>query len=135
MEAGSLMSGDDLGRPVARSLAVVFTGRAVTLALQFVAFAIAAAYLEPALLGVYTFAIAFAALFRLLPAFSFDPVVTRDLSQRPEDEPTLVPNVAYLRFALAGAAYVALAAGVVFGGYGEKRGGGAPIARVVVSGG
>src|SRR5918995_1274962 len=106
MEAGSLMSGDDLGRPVARSLPV--------------AFAIAAAYLEPALLGVYTFAIAFAALFRLLPAFSFDPVVTRDLSQRPEEEPTLVPNVAYLRFALAGAAYVALAAGVRVWGHREK---------------
>jgi O-antigen/teichoic acid export membrane protein len=121
MEAGSLISGDDLGRPVARNLAVVFTGRAVMLALQFVAFAIAAAYLEPALLGVYTFAIAFAALFRLLPAFSFDPVVTRDLSQRPEDEPTLVPNVAYLRVALAGVAYAALAVVLVLVGYGENR--------------
>jgi O-antigen/teichoic acid export membrane protein len=119
--AGSVITGDDLGRPVVRNLALVFSGRAVTLALQFVAFAVAAAYLEPALLGIYTFAIALAALFRLLPAFSFDPVVTRDLAQRPADEPALVPNVAYVRLVLAAVAYGVLALTVVAGGYGETR--------------
>lgn len=117
MEAGSVISGDDLSRPVARNLAVVFSGRAVALGLQFLAFAVAAAYLEPALLGIYTFAIALTALFRLLPAFSFDPIVTRELAQNPEQEPELVPNAAYLRLALSVVAYAALAATLVVGGY------------------
>jgi O-antigen/teichoic acid export membrane protein len=132
VETGPVISGDDLARPVARSLAVVFSGRAVTLALQFVAFAVAAAYLDPALLGVYTFAVAFAALFRLLPAFSFDPVLTRDLAQRPQEERMLVPNVAYLRLALAGIAYVGLAATVVLGGYAETRAEAALVAGLVL---
>jgi O-antigen/teichoic acid export membrane protein len=117
VEAGSIISGDDLSRPVARNLAMVFTGRAAALLLQFVAFAVAAAYLEPALLGIYTFAVALTALFRLLPAFSFDPIVTRDLAQRPGEEPTLVPNAAYLRLVLSAVAYLALAATLVLGGY------------------
>jgi O-antigen/teichoic acid export membrane protein len=132
MEAGSVISGDDLSRPVARNLAVVFSGRAVTLALQFVAFAVAAAYLEPALLGVYTFAVALAALFRLLPAFSFDPVLTRDLAQRPEEEAALVPNVAYVRLALAGLAYGALALTLILGGYAETRAEAAFVAGLVL---
>jgi O-antigen/teichoic acid export membrane protein len=121
VEAGSIISGDDLSRPVARNLAVVFSGRAVALTLQFLAFAIAAAYLEPALLGIYTFAIALTALFRLLPAFSFDPIVTRELAQKPEEEPALVPNAAYLRLALSVVAYVALAATLVLGGFDDLR--------------
>lgn len=121
MEAGSVISGDDLSRPVARNLAVVFSGRAVALVLQFLAFAVAAAYLEPALLGIYTFAIALTALFRLLPAFSFDPIVTRELAQQPEQEPELVPNAAYLRLALSVVAYAALAATLVLGGYDNVR--------------
>jgi O-antigen/teichoic acid export membrane protein len=120
VEAGSVISGDDLSRPVARNLAVVFSGRAVALTLQFLAFAVAAAYLEPALLGIYTFAIALTALFRLLPAFSFDPIVTRELAQKPEQEPELVPNAAYLRLALSAVAYAALAATLVVGGYDER---------------
>jgi O-antigen/teichoic acid export membrane protein len=121
VEAGSVISGDDLSRPVARNLAVVFSGRAVALVLQFLAFAVAAAYLEPALLGIYTFAIALTALFRLLPAFSFDPIVTRELAQQPEQEPELVPNAAYLRLALSVVAYAALAATLVLGGYDNVR--------------
>ena len=121
MEAGSVISGDDLSRPVARNLAVVFSGRAVALVLQFLAFAVAAAYLEPALLGIYTFAIALTALFRLLPAFSFDPIVTRELAQQPAQEPELVPNAAYLRLALSVVAYAALAATLVLGGYDNVR--------------
>jgi O-antigen/teichoic acid export membrane protein len=121
MEAGSVISGEDLSRPVARNLAIVFSGRALSLALQFVAFAVAAAYLEPALLGIYTFAVALTALFRLLPAFSFDPVLTRDLAQKPEREVDLVPNAAYLRLALSGVAYVALAATLLIGGYDDLR--------------
>jgi len=121
VEAGSVISGDDLSRPVARNLAVVFSGRAVALVLQFLAFAVAAAYLEPALLGIYTFAIALTALFRLLPAFSFDPIVTRELAQQPAQEPELVPNAAYLRLALSVVAYAALAATLVLGGYDNVR--------------
>jgi O-antigen/teichoic acid export membrane protein len=100
---------------------MVFSGRAVAITLQFLAFAVAAAYLEPALLGIYTFAIALTALFRLLPAFSFDPIVTRELAQQPEQEPELVPNAAYLRLALSVLAYAALAATLVLGGYDDLR--------------
>jgi O-antigen/teichoic acid export membrane protein len=121
VEAGSVISGDDLSRPVARNLAMVFSGRAVAITLQFLAFAVAATYLEPALLGIYTFAIALTALFRLLPAFSFDPIVTRELAQQPEQEPELVPNAAYLRLALSVVAYAALAATLVLGGYDDLR--------------
>jgi len=89
----------------------------VTLFLQFIAFAVAAVYLEPALLGAYTFAVALAALFRLLPAFSFDAMLTRELTQQPRRESLLVPNAAYVRLILAAAAYLGLAATLALGGY------------------
>ena len=69
LEAGSVISGDQVAQPVARNLTVVFTGRAFTIGLQFAAFAVAAAYLEPALLGVYTFSVAVARNLPLLPSF------------------------------------------------------------------
>ncbi|HUP33401.1 MAG TPA: oligosaccharide flippase family protein [Gaiellaceae bacterium] len=109
-----------LGARVARNLAFLAAGRGTAAVLQFAAFAVIAAHLGPELLGVYTFAVAIVALFRIVPAFGFEQIVPRDVAQRPEDEMALVPNVVYLRVLLAGAAYALLAGAVFVVGY-ESR--------------
>ena len=107
----------DLGSEVARNLTVLAAARAAAAALQFAAFAIVASHLGPELLGVYTFAIAMVALFRLIPTFGFEQIVPRDIAQRPELEASLVPNVLYVRILLALLAYGALGVSLVAIGY------------------
>src|ERR671910_2828239 len=107
----------DLGSEVARNLTVLAAARAAAAALQFAAFAIVASHLGPELLGVYTFAIAMVALFRLIPTFGFEQIVPRDIAQRPELEASLVPNVLYVRTLLAVVAYGLLALSMVVLGY------------------
>ena len=107
----------DLGSRVARNLAVLAAARGAAAALQFAAFAIVASHLGPELLGVYTFAIAMVALFRLIPTFGFEQIVPRDIAQRPELEASLVPNVLYVRVLLALLAYGALGVSLVAIGY------------------
>ncbi|MDF2748936.1 MAG: hypothetical protein K0T00_111 [Gaiellaceae bacterium] len=106
-----------LGPRVARNLALLTGGRAIGLSFQFAAFAVIASYLGPELFGVYSFAIAIAAIFRLLPTFGFEQIVPRDIAQRPELEASLVPNVLYVRTLLALLAYGLLALSVVVLGY------------------
>jgi O-antigen/teichoic acid export membrane protein len=108
-----------LGSRVARNLAVLTAGRGIGVALQFAAFAVIASYLGPGLFGVYSFAVAVVAIFRLLPTFGFEQIVPRDVAQRPELEPSLVPNVLYIRVLLALGAYGLLALAVVLLGYSE----------------
>ena len=60
-----------LGSRVARNLALLTGGRGIGVALQFAAFALIASYLGPGLFGVYSFAVAVVAIFRLLPTFGF----------------------------------------------------------------
>lgn len=101
-----------------KGFAKLFTGRALVTALQFVTLGLLAAHLEPAGLGVYTFAIAIAWVFRTLPEFGFGPVATRDVAQAPEQEVWLLPNLAYLRFSLGCIAFAALAATVTIFDFG-----------------
>lgn len=85
--------------------------------LQFVAFALLASYLGPQGMGIYTYALSFTALFEVATSLGFRAAVEREVTQRPEAEAALIPNLAYLRGALAGIAYAALAVVVVATGY------------------
>lgn len=85
--------------------------------MQFLVFALLADHLGVAGLGVYTFGLAFAQLFEVLTGFGFNHVVTRELAQRPEREPWLVPNYLYSRLVLALLGYAALVAVLVVLGY------------------
>ena len=110
-------SGPGLGRRVAQNFAALMTGRVASTIIQFVAFGVIAQYLGPGNLGVYTFAVALATLFRVVPNFGFSPVVARDVAQDPERERELVPNVVYMRLTLGLIAYGVLAAFVYVAGY------------------
>lgn len=107
---------DPVPRRVARSatkgVAVLGSGRVVALGLQFVSFAVMAASLGPAQLGVYSFAIAFVGLFRWATNMGFRPVVAREVAQQPEREHELVAHLVWLRFLLGAAAYLALVVAV-----------------------
>lgn len=103
--------------PIARNLAQLAAGRGTAVLVQFGAFAVIAAHLGPGLFGIYAFAIAFAALFRLIPSFGLEPVLTREIAQDPEVERALVPNIVYARVALACVGYLILAAALFGAGY------------------
>jgi O-antigen/teichoic acid export membrane protein len=102
---------------VARNLAFLTGGRGIGAAFQFAAFAVIASSLGPRLFGVYSFAIAIVAIFRLLPTFGFDQIVPRDVAQRPELESSLVPNVLYIRMLLSLLSYGLLGVAVFGLGY------------------
>jgi O-antigen/teichoic acid export membrane protein len=96
------------------------SARVVAMALQFVAFASLAAHIAPAGIGIYSFAVAFVALFRIVPNFGFRTIVARDVAQQPEREADLIPNLAYLRAALGIVAYAALAGSLYLIGYSSE---------------
>jgi O-antigen/teichoic acid export membrane protein len=103
-----------VARPLGRNMATILTSRTLTMGIQFVAFGLLAANLGPSRLGIYAFALAFASMFNLLTDIGLRSSLTRDAAQRPGDEAHLVPNVAYLRLALAPLAYGLMVA-VLFG--------------------
>ncbi len=92
-------------------------GRGLAAVQQFIAFAFIAGHLGPAGLGVYAFAIAAVAIARLLPAFGFDLIAPRDIAQRPEREPELVPSIAVVRVVLGAIAFAVMSGLVVAVGY------------------
>lgn len=106
-----------IGARMARGAAVMLGSRLAVAALQFVSFAVIASHLGPTHLGTYSLAIAFVGVFTVVPSFGFQPVVVRDIAQRPEIERSLLPNLAYLRLLLGGVAYGLLVATLVLGGY------------------
>ena len=108
---------EPLTRPIARNLLIVLTGKTVAVGLQLVAFLLLASHLGPNQLGAYLFGIAFAAMFRLIPGFAFEPVLTREIAQRPDREAELVPNLAALRLVLGVFSYAALAGIAILVGY------------------
>jgi O-antigen/teichoic acid export membrane protein len=126
------VSGGPLGPAVARGFSTLLTGRVAVMALQFVTLAVLASYLEPAGLGVLTFGMAVAALFRLIPNFGLVPVLTREVAQRPEQEPALVPNVIYIRALLGLVAYALLALAMLVLDFGSGNERAALIAGVVL---
>lgn len=117
---------------VTRGFAKLFAGRGVVTALQFVTLGLLASHLGPAGLGIYTFALAIAGVFRALPDFGFAPVATRDVAQHAENEPWLLPNLAYLRLALGCVAYALLAGTVTIFDFGAGTTSGALIAGLTL---
>jgi O-antigen/teichoic acid export membrane protein len=94
-----------VARPLGRNIAAILTSRCLTVAVQFVAFAALAARLGPGRLGVYAFAISFAALFTLATDLGLRGIMTREAAQQPGEERRLVPNVVYTRLLLAPLAF------------------------------
>lgn len=99
----------------------LLASRLAATGLQFVSFALLAAALGPAGLGIYTYAISFTSLFKMATSFGFRGVVLREVAQRPEREAQLIPNLVYLRAGLGGVAYAALATVAIVAGYEEAN--------------
>lgn len=112
--------GGAVATSVARGFAFLLGSRLVATGLQFASFALLASFLGPRGLGVYTYAISFAALFKLATSFGFRGVVLREVAQRPEREAELLPNLVYLRAALGASAYGLLVGAVVVAGYQQR---------------
>jgi O-antigen/teichoic acid export membrane protein len=121
-----------VGAAVARSFGLLAAGRGLVILLQFTTLALLADGLGPAGLGVYTFAIAIATLFRAIPDFGLSLVATRDVAQAPEREAWLVPNLAFLRVTLGVVAYALLALTVFMFDFGSENRSGALIAGLVL---
>ena len=126
------MTAEPLGRRIARGLFTLAGGRVLVMGLQFVTMALLASYLGPAGLGIYTFGVATASLFKMLPNFGTVQVVTRDIAQAPERERELMPNLLYLRVLLGVATYGLLAASVLVLGFDDAERRAALIAGLVV---
>jgi O-antigen/teichoic acid export membrane protein len=116
----------------ARGVSKLAGGRGIVMSLQFVTMALLASYLGPAGLGVYTFGVAAAAVFKVLPNFGMVQVVTRDVAQAPERERELLPNLIYLRSAVGVASYALLAAAMLTLGFGEEERRAALIAGLIL---
>ena len=109
-----------LFRAATRGFLQIFGGRAIALSVQFVAFGLLASYLGPELLGVYTLALGLVVIFRVIPTFGFDPIVTREIAQHPESEAELIPSTALLRALLGVISYGLLALTLLVGGYDSR---------------
>jgi len=119
-------------RPVARNLLSLWLSRGIGFAVQLAAFGVIAAHLGPAGFGIYAFALAFAELFRIIPDFGFNPIVTRDIAQAPQREAELLPNLFYLRAVLGVVAYAALYITLSVGGFPQEERDAALIASLVL---
>src|SRR5919107_5872595 len=107
---------------MARGLTLLAASRGIVLALQLVTISLLAGHLSPAGLGVFTFGVATANLFRFLPNFGLVQVAARDIAQHPDRERELMTNVIYLRFALGVVTYGLLAGSMfLFGFDAENR--------------
>ena len=126
------MTETSLAAAVARGFATLVLGRGFVMALQFVTLGVLAAYLEPAGLGVYTFGLAAAGVFKLLTNFGLIPVLSREIAQRPEQEAVLVPNVIYMRALLGVASYGLLALTMLVVDFGDANARAALIAGLVL---
>ena len=126
------MTGVELGPRMARGLVTLLGSRGLVLGLQFVSIGLLASYLEPAGLGIYSFGLAAASVFRIIPNFGLIPVVTRDISQHPERESALLPNLIYMRVSLGVLAYGLLAVSVLALGFSPENSQAALIAGVVL---
>ncbi len=121
-----------LSRAASKAFLQIFGGRATALGIQFISFGLLASYLGPELLGVFTLALGLVVIFRVIPTFGFDPVVTREIAQRPEAEAQLVPSIALLRALLGAISYGLLAVVLVVGGYDSRTRTAVLIAGVVL---
>jgi O-antigen/teichoic acid export membrane protein len=125
-------SDEALVRAGTRGFLQILGGRTTALALQFIAFGLLASYLGPELLGVYTLALGLVVIFRVIPTFGFDPIVTREITQHPEREAELVPSIAILRALLGAVSYGLLVLTLLLGGYDSRSTESALIAGAVL---
>ena len=126
------MSTTPVASSMARGLTVLASSRGIVLGLQLVTISLLAGHLDPAGLGVYTFGVATANLFRFLPNFGLVQVLGRDIAQRPERERELLPNVVYLRLALGVLTYGLLGASLVVFGFDDTETRAALIAGLIL---
>jgi O-antigen/teichoic acid export membrane protein len=90
-----------VGRPVARNVLALSGAQGANSLLHLVWFALLTSHLGSAGLGVYVFAVAVPDLLGPIVDFGFTAIAARDVAQDPGREPTLVPNLFYLRLAVA----------------------------------
>lgn len=126
------MSTTPVASSMARGLTVLASSRGIVLGLQLVTISLLAGHLDPAGLGVYTFGVATANLFRFLPNFGLVQVLGRDIAQRPERERELLPNVVYLRLTLGVLTYGLLGASLVVFGFDDTETRAALIAGLIL---
>lgn len=100
-----------VARPVARNAVLLSGAQGVTLLLHLVWFAVLSSHLGPSGLGIYVFAVAVPNLLGPIVDFGFTAMVTREVAQDPSLEPSLVPNLFYLRLV---ASLICLAGTVAF---------------------
>ena len=90
-----------VGRPVARNVMALSGAQGANSLLHLVWFALLTSHLGSAGLGVYVFAVAVPDLLGPIVDFGFTAIAARDVAQDPRREPTLVPNLFYLRLVVA----------------------------------
>jgi len=117
---------------VGRAMAGMFAARGVSMALQFVAFAVLAGHLGPSLMGAFAFATSTVLIFQFASNAGFYGVVVREIAQHPEHEPQLVPSLFFLRAAVGAVAYGALLLFVTVGGFSAQQRGAAAIAGLLL---
>ena len=108
-------------RPAARGFVHLASSRVVATALLFISFAITASALGPSGLGVYAFALATVALFQYVADFGFQTAVNREISQQPDKEPRLLPNLIYLRLGSGALTYGAMVGLLAVAGYAQNQ--------------
>jgi O-antigen/teichoic acid export membrane protein len=118
--------------PVMRNFVVLLLARSGAVLIQFIAFAILAHHLGPAKFGIYTFAIALALMFKLLPAFGLDMTATRDIAQNPKIEHDLIPDIVFVRLILASLSYTILMLLLFAGGYNKAESEAALVAGITL---
>lgn len=126
------MSPQALAVSVTKGFLTLLGGRLVVAALQFVTFALLAFHLGPRRMGVYSFAVAIAGLFRLIPDFGALQVATRDIAQHPERERDLMPNLVLVRGLLGACSYGLLATFLTVFHFGASNREGALIAGLTL---
>ena len=115
-EVGRLLDGR-VGPAVARNATLLSGAQAANLLLHLVWFALLSSHLGPGPLGTYVFAVAVPDLLGPVVDFGFTAIVARTVAQRPGREPVLVPNLFYLRLAVALVAYGAAVGFLHLAGY------------------
>jgi O-antigen/teichoic acid export membrane protein len=117
---------------MARGLAVLASSRGLVLGLQLVTMSLLAGHLNPDGLGLFTFGVATANLFRFLPNFGLVQVLGRDIAQHPERERELLPNVVLLRLVLGVVTYGLLAVSLFASGFDDMERRAALIAGLIL---
>ena len=131
-DAGDPLEREGLGRLMFSNLRTLVGSRVAVTVLQFLAFATLAAHLQARGLGIYSFAVVLATLFKPFSNFGFQSVTTREVAQGRSDPGVLVPSLVTVRLVLGVTIYGLLGLTVMFGGYSQLERSAALIAGLAV---